>query len=84
MKSFETKILNKCNIHTRKKYLRCSSLSTLAAVINHHIRSGELKPYKFLIFILASANVTPKQGLVVGASPITFGRRLDKSQKIST
>ena len=82
MKIMET-ILNKCNIQAYNKYLRCSSIRTLAAVINHHIRSGELKLYKFLILVLAPASVTPGQRLVVYTSPITFGRRLDKPQGIS-
>jgi hypothetical protein len=84
MKNLETKILNKCNIHACKKHLRCSSISTLPAVINHHIRSGELKLYKFLILVPAPASVTPGQRLVVYTSPITSGRRLDKPQGIST
>lgn len=84
MKSLETKILNKCNIHACKKYLQCSSISTLAAAINHPIRGGELKLYKFLILVLAPASVTPGQRLVVYTSPITLGRKLEKPQGIST
>ena len=84
MKSLETKILNKCNIHACTKYLQYSSISTLAAVINHHTRSRDLKLYKLLILVLAPASVTPGQRLVVYTSLITFGRRLDKPQGIST
>ena len=83
-KGLKTKLLNKCNIHACKKYLRCSSISILAAVINHHVRSGELKLYKFLILVLAPASVTQGQRLVVYTSPITFSRRLEKPQGIST
>jgi hypothetical protein len=83
-KSLKTKLFNKCNIQACKKYLWCSSISTLAPVINHHIRSGELKLYKFLILVLAPASVTPGQRLVVYTSPITSGRRPEKPQGIST
>jgi hypothetical protein len=84
MKSSETNYSKSATfMHACKKHPWRSYTSKFAAEVNNHIRSGELKFYKFLILVQAPACMTSGQRLLLYTSLVTFGRRLDEPQGIS-